>query len=89
MARRSWSALAQSLLGFRILHTSANVFKQQTNKPLSANEMPRPAGISSMFRLPVVPAPVKGKVLPVEVFAAFATVKIMYIYHTQARDRKA
>ena len=24
------------------------------NKPLSANELPRPAGISSMFRLPVV-----------------------------------
>ena len=24
------------------------------NKPISANELPRPAGISSMFRLPVV-----------------------------------
>lgn len=26
----------------------------KNNRPLSANELPRPAGISSMYRLPVV-----------------------------------
>lgn len=32
----------------------ATCLNKALNKPPSANELPRPAGISSMFRLPVV-----------------------------------
>jgi len=32
----------------------AKCFNKAFNKPPSANELPRPAGISSMFRLPIV-----------------------------------
>jgi len=40
----------------------ASYLNKVFNKPPSANELPRPAGISSMFRLPIVTS-TEGNVL--------------------------
>jgi len=60
MARRSILCIENCLNSCRFIHCSKHFFKHQTNKPLSANELPRPAGISSMFRLPVAVSPITG-----------------------------
>jgi len=57
--------VAKSLLGRRSFQSYSLVCQRSYNRPLSANELPRPAGISSMFRLPITVAPYEGIVFVV------------------------
>jgi len=52
-AKRFLKIVAVNTVEQRHFSLSARLNKA-FNKPPSANELPRPAGISSMFRLPVV-----------------------------------